>query len=86
LEEGGISTVVRAAPRIVEPAAVPRFLFSDFRWATPAGSRTIRTRRRSRWSSRCACWKPHRVRNYGTVAAALEPDTSWKRDYNNIGR
>jgi len=46
LEEGGISTVVMGCAKdIVEHAAVPRFLFSDFPLATRPQAATIRTRR-----------------------------------------
>ena len=63
LEANGISTVVMGCAKdIVEHAAVPRFLFSDFPLGNSAASRTIRIRKPSRWSWRCVCWKQHPLR------------------------
>ena len=64
LEANGISTVVMGCAKdIVEHAAVPRFLvLAISRSAIPPASRTIRPRKPSRWSWRCACWNPRRAR------------------------
>ena len=64
LEANGIATVVMGCAKdIVEHAAVPRFLFSDFPLGNSAGRpHGSRSRRPSRWSLHCACWKRRRLR------------------------
>ena len=59
LEANGIPTVVMGCAKdIVEHAAVPRFLFSDFPLGNSAGKpHDIGRRRTRRWNWRCACWK-----------------------------
>ena len=87
LEANGISTVVMGCAKdIVEHAAVPRFLFSDFPLGNSAGKPHDQpTPRPSRWSSHCACWK-RRPPPQTTVQSPLHwsADASWKRDYNNV--
>ena len=63
LEANGISTVVMGCAKdIVEHAAVPRFLFSDFPLGNSAGKPHDPRRRPLPWSWRCGCWKPPRAR------------------------
>src|SRR5438270_760938 len=86
LEEGGISTVVMGCAKdIVEHAAAPRFLFSDFPLGNSAGrphdpdsqALTFELALRlleSAPASRTTVQSPLR----------WSTDASWKRDYNNI--
>src|SRR3979490_630744 len=86
LEEGGISTVVMGCAKdIVEHAAVPRFLFSDFPLGNSAGkphdpdsqALTLELALRVLEAAPAA---------QTTVQSPLHwsADAAWKRDYNNI--
>src|SRR3954469_12772432 len=88
LEANGISTVVMGAARdIVEHAAVPRFLFSDFPLGNSAGKPhdaasqavTLELALRVLESAPAA---------QTTVQSPLRwsADPSWKRDYNNVAQ
>ena len=86
LEANGISTVVMGCAKdIVEHAAVPRFLFSDFPLGNSAGKPHDPASRPSRWSLRYACWN-RAPAPQTTVQSPLRwsADASWKRDYNNV--
>ena len=73
LEANGIATVVMGCAKdIVEHAAVPRFLFSDFRWATVPADRTTWRRRTARWSWRSSAGGSTRAAHDDAVATALE--------------
>ena len=73
LEANGIPTVVMGCAKdIVEHAAVPRFLFSDFPLGNSAGRPHDVASQDARWNWRCACWSPHPGRARRCVAAALE--------------
>jgi D-proline reductase (dithiol) PrdB len=88
LEEGGISTVVMGCAKdIVEHAAVPRFLFSDFPLGNSAG------KPRDPDSQAFTLELALRVLEAApaaqtTVQSPLRwsADASWKRDYNNIAQ
>jgi D-proline reductase (dithiol) PrdB len=86
LEANGISTVVMGCAKdIVEHAAVPRFLFSDFPLGNSAGKPhddasqacTLELALRVLETAPCA---------QTTVQSPLRwsADASWKRDYNNV--
>jgi hypothetical protein len=88
LEANGISTVVTGCAKdIVEHAAVPRFLFSDFPLGNPAGKPhdpdsqafTLELALRLLESAPAA---------QTTVQSPLRwsADASWKRDYNNVAQ
>jgi hypothetical protein len=88
LEQGGISTVVMGCAKdIVEHAAVPRFLFSDFPLGNSAGKPhdpdsqafTLELALRVLETAPAA---------QTTVQSPLRwsADASWKRDYNNIAQ
>ena len=63
LEANGIATVVMGCAKdIVEHAAAPRFLFSDFPLGNSAGKPHDVDRRRRRSSWRCGCWNPRPAR------------------------
>ena len=88
LEAGGISTVVMGAARdIVEHAAVPRFLFSDFPLGNSAG------KPHDAASQAFTLELALRVLETApgpqtTVQSPLRwsADPSWKRDYNNVAQ
>src|SRR5262249_25878985 len=86
LEDNGISTVVMGLPKaIVEPTAVPRFLFSDFPLGNSAG------KPHDRASQAFTLELALRVLESApgpqtTVQSPLRwsADASWKCDYNNV--
>jgi hypothetical protein len=88
LEEGGISTVVMGCAKdIVEHAAVPRFLFSDFPLGNSAG------KPRDPDSQAFTLELALKVLEAApgaqtTIQSPLRwsADASWKRDYNNIAQ
>jgi D-proline reductase (dithiol) PrdB len=88
LEDGGISTVVMGCAKdIVEHAAVPRFLFSDFPLGNSAG------KPHDPESQAFTLELALRVLEAApgpqtTVQSSLRwsADASWKRDYNNIAQ
>ncbi|HEV7603197.1 MAG TPA: glycine reductase [Bradyrhizobium sp.] len=88
LEEGGIATVVMGCAKdIVEHAAVPRLLFSDFPLGNSAG------KPHDPDSQAFTLELALRVLEAApgpqtTVQSPLRwsPDASWKRDYNNIAQ
>jgi len=86
LEAHGVSTVIMGCAKdIVEHAAVPRFLFSDFPLGNSAG------KPHDRESQAFTLELALRVLETApgpqtTVQSPLRwrPDASWKRDYNNV--
>ena len=86
LEANGISTVVMGCAKdIVEHAAVPRFLFSDFPLGNSAGKPHDPDSQAFTLGARVA-GAGSSTGPQTTVQSPLRwsADASWKRDYNNI--
>ena len=89
LEANGIPTVVMGCAKdIVEHAAVPRFLFSDFPLGNSAGKpHDVGIAGADARTGAAACWSP-RPAPRTTMQSPLRwsEDASWKLDYNNIAQ
>src|SRR4029078_3223100 len=86
LEGNGISTVVMGCAKdIVEHAAVPRFLFSDFPLGNSAG-----TPHHQAWQALTFELAMRLLESAPSARTTVQSplrwstDASWKRDYNNV--
>src|SRR5271163_2688423 len=88
LEAGGISTVVMGCAKdIVEHAAVPRFLFSDFPLGNSAGKpHDTQSQELSLELALRLLEQAPRARTTMQSPLRWSEDASWKLDYNNIAQ
>ena len=89
LEANGIPTVVMGCAKdIVEHAAVPRFLFSDFPLGNSAGKpQDVESQAHDARNWRCALLETASgARTTMQSPLRWSEDASWKLDYNNIAQ